>query len=209
MLRRPCILALVSSMFAVAPAVAVAMPVSNSTVPSCISLVGSDGTSASSIGTFTVIVRDLANNPMPGVHVRVDLANAPDLRLCAQQLASGVILDCPGNAASVITDGGGRAVFTLMGSAIAGSSGSGLGNGRIYADGTLLSSPTVSAYDLDGASGVGANDFSLWFQDFTIGATYARSDLDCNGYVGANDLSFWLTAFGGGAQSVSCSAKCP
>jgi hypothetical protein len=178
-------------------------------VPSCISLVGSNGGTASAKGTFVVVVRDLANNPVPGVLVTVDLGNAPDLHLCAQQLAPGVIMDCPADHASVVSDAAGRATFTLLGSGAALATGSGLNNGRVYADGILLASPTVSAYDLDGLSGVGANDFSLWLSDFLTGLPLGRSDYDCSGFVGANDLSVWLTEFGSGASSISCAATCP
>jgi hypothetical protein len=213
MLRRLRTLALLSLSLSVAPLAARAgFPPGypNSTVPPCIALVGSDGANASGIGTFTVVVRDLANNPVPGVMVRVDITSAPDLRFCAQQLAPGILMDCPTGAASAVTDLAGRAVFTLMGAGLATTvPGSSLNNGRIYADGFLIGSPTVSAYDLDGASGVGANDFSLWFTDFVTGAALGRSDYDCSGSIGANDLSFWLTAFGSGTQLLSCAATCP
>ena len=209
--RIPVAIAVAVTALALTPALAGAgLPPSwNSTVPPCISLVGSNGAAASSKGTFEVIVRDLANNPVPGVQVTVDLGNAPDLHLCAQQLAPGIIMDCPADHASVITDAAGRARFTLLGSGVAAPTGSGLNNGRIYADGTLIGSPTVSAFDLDGVSGVGANDFSLWLSDFFTGLPLGRSDYDCSGNVGANDLSVWLTEFGSAASSVSCAASCP
>lgn len=209
--RIPVALTIAATALALAPAVAGAgfPPFWNSTVPSCISLVGSNGSTASANGTFVVVVRDLANNPVPGVHVTVDLSNAPDLHLCAQQLAPGIIMDCPANTAGAITDAAGRATLTLLGGGVAAAAGSGLNNGRIYADGILLGSPTVSAFDLDGVSGVGANDFSLWFSDFLTGLPLGRSDYDCSGSLGANDLSVWLTEFGSGASSLSCAASCP
>lgn len=178
-------------------------------MPACIVLVGTNGANASADGTFAVIYRDLANNPIAGAHVDIDLSNAPDLHLCAQQIAPGVVVDCLYERASGITDANGRVTFTLLGGGTAGATGSGLHNGRIYANGVLIGSPTVSAYDLDGASGVGANDFSLWFGDFVAGANYGRTDYDCSGSIGANDLSLWLTEFGSGASSISCAASCP
>jgi hypothetical protein len=184
-------------------------PYYNTTVPACISLVGSDGTTAGSIGTFQVVVRDLANNPMPGREVRVDLTNAPDLRLCAQQLAPGVTVDCPMGTARGTTDENGRVQFTLLGGGLAMTTGTLTNGGRIYVDGTLVGSPTVSAYDLDGQGGVGANDISLWLSDFASGQPYGRSDYDCSGDVGANDFSFMLTAFGSSTQTISCAASCP
>lgn len=154
-------------------------PGGNSTVPSCITLVGSDGTNASALGTFTVIHRDLANNPIPGAQIVVDLSNANDMHLCAQQLAPGIVMDCPHNRAIGITDANGRATFTLLGGSNgAGNASSLLNGGRIYADGVLLGSPTVAAYDLDGGSGVGANDLSAWLADFGSGVPYGRCDHD-------------------------------
>ena len=181
----------------------------NSTAPACITLVGSDGANASALGTFTVIHRDLANNPIAGAQIVVDLSNAPDLRLCAQQVAPGVVMDCPNGRATAITDANGVATFTLLGGSIGGTGITFLNAGRIYADGLLIKSPTVAAYDLDGQSGVGANDLSTWLSDFGTGNPYGRSDYDCSGGLGANDFSFWLSAFGAGTQFVSCAASCP
>lgn len=192
-----------------APASATFPPIPNATVPACISLVGSDGNVASPRGAFSVVVRDLANNPMPGVTVRVDLSGATDLRLCAQQLASGLVIDCVGNAASAVTDANGVARFTLLGGSTAGPATTLQNNGRVYADGVHIGSPTVSVYDLDGISGVGANDLSLWLSDFVTGQPHGRSDFDCSGSIGANDLSFWFSEFGSSSSAVSCAASCP
>jgi hypothetical protein len=210
MRRRLVTLAIAVLACTLSPALANALPPFwNSTVPPCISLVGSNGAVASAKGTFDVVVRDLANNPMPGIHVTVNLSQAPDLHLCAQQLAPGVVMDCPNNSATVITDAAGRARFTLLGGGNPAVPFSGLNNGRVFADGVLIASPTVSAFDLDGVSGVGANDFSLWFGDFVAGGAPGRSDFDCSGSVGANDLSLWLNEFGSGASTASCAAACP
>ena len=182
---------------------------SNSTAPACITLVGSDGANASALGTFTVIHRDLANNPIAGAQIVVDLSSASDMRLCAQQVAPGITVDCPNGRASAITDANGVATFTLLGGSVGGSGVSLLNGGRIFADGILIRSTTVSAYDLDGHSGVGANDLATWLSDFGSGQPYGRSDYDCSGGLGANDFSLWLSAFGGGTQLVSCAATCP
>ena len=181
----------------------------NSTAPACITLVGSDGTDASALGTFTVIHRDLANNPIAGAQIVVDLSNAADVRLCAQQLAPGVVVDCPNGRATAVTDGNGVATFTLLGGSIGGAGITLLNGGRIYADGVLIKSPTVAAYDLDGHSGVGANDLATWLSDFGSGQPYGRGDYDCSGGLGANDFSLWLSAFGAGTQIASCAASCP
>lgn len=209
MSRKTCVFVLVLLALAPAPSRADTPSPPNSTVPACIKLVGGDGTNASALGTFTVIHRDLANNPIAGAQIVVDVSNAPDLRLCAQQVAPGVVMDCANGRATAITDANGVVTFTLLGGSVGGSGATLLNGGRIYADGMLIGTPTVSAYDLDGQSGVGANDLSAWLTDFGIGNPYGRSDYDCSGGLGANDLSFWLSAFGAGTQLVSCATSCP
>ena len=183
----------------------------NTSAPSCISLVAAHvGVPAQAAGQFTVIVRDLANNPVAGAVVVIDLSIAPDLKLCADQLDPAATVDCAHKTVSKLTAADGSVQFTILG----GSNGAGnavtlLNNGRIFANGTLIQQPTVSAYDLDGSSGVGANDLSAWLTDFGSGQNFGRSDYDCSGSIGANDLSFWLTAFGSGAMSESCASHCP
>jgi hypothetical protein len=183
----------------------------NSTLPGCITLVGSlAGTPDAAAGQFTVVVRDLANNPLNGASVVIDLSNANDLAICDDQLDANALVNCAAKTVRKFTDVTGSVTFTVLG----GSNGAGnastlLNGGRIYANGTLMNSPTVAAYDLDGSSGVGANDLSAWLTDFGTGNPYGRSDFDCSGGVGANDLSFWLTEFGAGTSAASCSVSCP
>jgi hypothetical protein len=185
----------------------------NSTTPPCISLVGTSGNvPALGAGQFHVLVRDLANNPIAGAHVVIDLSGCPDLQLCADQLDPAMDVDCANKRVGKFTSAAGAVTFTLLG----GSNGSGnavelLAGGKIYEDGILIGAPTVSAYDLDGAGGVGANDLSAWLIDFgTLGApAFGRSDFDCSGSIGINDFSLMLTALGSGAQTQSCGATCP
>lgn len=209
MSRKTCVFALLLLGLVPALAQATTPDPSHSTAPACITLVGTDGTNASALGTFTVIHRDLANNPIAGAQIVVDLSNAPDLRLCAQQVAPGITVDCPNGRASAITDGNGVATFTLLGGSIGGTGITLQNGGRIYADGMLINLPSVATHDLDGQGGVGANDLGLWLSDFGSGNPYGRSDYDCSGTLGANDISFWLSAFGAGTQIVSCAASCP
>jgi hypothetical protein len=196
---------------AVSPASASFPSPSNSTVPACFNLVGSSaGAPAQAAGSFDVVVRDLANNPVQGAHVVVDLSGCPDLHFCADQLDPSVDVDCALKMVGKFTDPNGRATFVLLG----GSNGAGnastlLNGGKIFRNGVLLGSPTVGAYDLDGSGGVGASDLSAWLSDFASGIPFGRSDYDCSFGVGASDLSLWLTAFGSGQQAESCTATCP
>jgi hypothetical protein len=144
--------------------------------------------------------------------VIVDFAGCPDLHLCADQRDPDVIVNCPTKTVRKRSAADGTASFTVLG----GSNGSGhavslLGAGRIYVNDGLIGTPTVSAFDLDGAFGVSINDLSVWLTDFgTPGnPAFGRSDFDCSGGVGINDLSVWLTAFGAGTQIESCGASCP
>jgi pimeloyl-ACP methyl ester carboxylesterase len=181
----------------------------NSSVPGCFSLVGSSvGVPDSLAGKFCVTVRDLANNPLNGSSVSVDISNASDLKYCDDQLNANYIQNCAAGTVRGFTDATGVACFTLLGSSQGAAATLG-GGGRIYADGVLIGSPGVSAYDLDGAGGVGANDLSIWLIDFGSATPYGRSDYDCSGDVGANDLSLWLITFGGAASSESCLGVCP
>jgi len=193
-----------------APSIAFAIPALHATVPSCISLVGSYGGQAAALGQFTVVVRDIAENPLVGCVVQIDISNCLDLAFCADQLDPAAIVDCGYKRVSKLTTADGSVQFNLLG----GSNGAGnavtlLNGGRVFAFGLLVGTPTISAYDLDGSVGVGAGDLSVWLSDFGTGQPYGRSDYDCNGTIGAGDLSFWLTAFGSGTMAQSCASQCP
>jgi len=188
-----------------------AMPGANSTVPWIISLVGSNGAApASDFGGFTVTVRDLANNPVVGATVTIDLSFATDLEICADQLDPSVTVNCASKTVSAITDAAGQVSLTLLGGSNGAGNATTLANGgRIYANGTLIGSPTVAAFDLDGENGMGANDLAAFLSDFASGQNFGRSDYDGSGILGANDLAVFLRAFASGAQVVSCAASCP
>ncbi len=183
----------------------------NSISPACISLVGHTGAvAARAIGEFTVIIRDLANNPQVGAEVSVDLSLCTDLMLASDQLDPDAIVDCAHHKVTKFTGVDGSVKFTVIG----GSNGAGnavglLGVGKIFWGQVLIGSPTVSAYDLDSSGGVGANDLSAWLSDFGSAVNYGRSDYDCSGGLGANDLSFWLAAFGSGTMTESGTLVCP
>lgn len=194
-----------------APSLALASPPSpaNDTAPACISLVGTLGSTPAAIGQFTVVCRDLANNPMPGARVVIDLSACPELFICADQLDPAATVDCAHKTVSKLTAADGSVQFTIVGGSTGGGGVTLLGGGRIFKNGGLIQTPTVSAYDLDGTNGLGANDLSLWLSDFGSGIPYGRSDYDCSGGVGANDFSLWLNAFGSGAMAQSCVSHCP
>jgi hypothetical protein len=211
--RPLCALAAILILSALAAStVSASLPGGNNDIaPQAISLVGSAaGVPGRDAGSFEVIARDLAGNPIAGSHVVIDLSGCPELRLCADQLDPAVDFDCVNKRVGKFTDSNGRATFVLLGSSTgAGTAVTRLAGGKIYENGMLIRTPTVSAFDLDGASGVGANDMSVFINDFMTGIEWGRSDYDGSGSLGANDLSLWITVFGSGAQAESCTAACP
>ena len=182
----------------------------NSTTPLCISLVGSLAGAPDAAGTFNIVVRDLANNPLNGASVVIDLSGCNDLSICDDQLDANALVNCGAKTTRKFTNALGQVTFIVLGGSNGGGNASSLlGAGRIYANGTQIQAPTVSAFDLDGAGGVGANDLSAWLTDFGSGQNFGRSDYDCSNTIGANDLSVWLTEFGNGTSAASCSVACP
>jgi hypothetical protein len=182
----------------------------NSTTPLCITLVGSLAGVPDAAGQFNIVVRDLANNPLNGASVVIDLSNCLDIAICDNQLDAAATVNCGAKTTRKFTNALGQVSFIVLGGSNGGGNASSLlGAGRIYANGTQIQAPTVSAFDLDGAGGVGANDLSAWLGDFGSGQPYGRSDYDCSGNIGANDLSLWLGQFGAGTSASSCAVACP
>ena len=184
----------------------------NCTVPPMIRLVGArGGVPASAFGKFTVVVRDLANNPMPGASVVIDLASCYDLAVCADQHDPNVVVNCVAKTVRAFTGADGSVQFTLLGQGYNGVSGPSppVHSGRVYGNGLLIGTPTIACYDLDGAGGVSINDLSVWLGDFGSSTNPGRSDFDGNSFVGVNDLSIWLEGFGSGTMIESCGASCP
>lgn len=209
-LVRKATLLTVAGLFAASASFAGVPSPANSTVPACVPLVGSSLGVVDAGGAISITVRDLANNPLNGASVVIDLSGCTDLAICADQLDAGALVNCAAKTTRKFTDAAGAVSFTVIG----GSNGSGnattlINGARIYANGVLIGSPTASAYDLDGANGVAINDLSAWLSDFGTGNAYGRSDYDCSGSVSINDLSLWLTLFGQGLSLESCAVACP
>lgn len=193
-----------------APALADIWNPATSTIPTHIVVVGWNGVGADDgTGRFEVVVRDLVSNPVPGSHVVVDFSNAPEMRLGSNPLDGAATLQCPQHMVSKFTDAAGRVQFTIVGAGSNVVAQAGPVTARIYADGVLLGSVPFAILDLDGMNGAGANDVSLWLEDYGTLENRGRGDYDGNGSTGANDLSLWLTAAGTGRSSVSAASFCP
>lgn len=185
----------------------------NSTLPSpaFFTMVGHASGVPDVAGTFTITVRDLANNPINGSAVVLDFASAADLVPASDQLDAGAsTVNCVGKTVRKFTDPTGAVVFTVVGATnnTGASAGAGLGGCKVYADGVLLGSMTVASLDQDGGGGTGANDLSLWLTDTGSLGYFGRSDYDYSGDLGANDLSVWLTA-AGNLGSTESGTLCP
>jgi hypothetical protein len=104
-------------------------------------LVGSNGgVPAQSFGQFQVNYRDLANRPVAGAAITIDLSGALDMVLCADQLDPNVVVDCVHKRVTGITDVNGRAVFTILGGSTGGGNASTHAAAR-SSNGTLIGSP--------------------------------------------------------------------
>jgi hypothetical protein len=182
------------------------------------------GFAGDAFSPFTVTVRDLANIPIQGSIVVIDVSLCNDIQFCSDQL-SAVIGDCATHTLRQTTDALGQATFYLIGGALidfnANPDGQACNCVKIYADGVNIVEPAdepvnAGVFDLDNDSGVGGGDLTLWIDDFgnpnfsTLGLL--RSDLDhsnadcvTGGAVDGADLTIWLDDFGlGTGQGGSC-----
>jgi hypothetical protein len=183
----------------------------NSIVPGFIDVVGTDGGVPDPAGTFTVTVRDFANNPCAGAVVTLRFGDCTDLRLANVQ-APGATLSCDGATLAVTADDSGAATFTVVG---AGTTdfctmpsppgippGPGLGCVRVCADGIELGTTTAVQVDFDGAAagdGVNVIDMEILKRAvaaISLGAAYkGRYDLSHDGTVNAMDLSHLVSRY--------------
>ncbi len=215
-LVRKATLLTVCGLFVAGAAMAGVPSPANSSKPACIAVVGTTTGVVDPAGQFTVTVKDLANNPIQNSQVVIDFSSeyaVPDVRIGSTQPFAGLTVDCTAKTVRALTNASGVVTFRIVGGAqnSGNSPGVGAGGAKVFADGVLLGSVTVEAFDQDGVSGVGANDLSAWLGDkFATGAPYyGRSDYDCNASVGANDLSVWLAVKFAAGSSASAAAYCP
>jgi len=193
-------------MLVAAAAMAGVPSASTSTAPSVVRLVVAKAGVADSLsGKFTVIVRDLASNFVIGSNVVVDFSGCTtvDIRLANNQLNPNYTLNCAGKTVAAFTNTSGEVAFTLVGHSLGDGTVPHLGNGcaRIYADGVLLSSPTAATYDMNGLSGVGGADNSLYLNDLGafVGPPFVlrgRSNFDGNLLISGGDTSIFLAGLG-------------
>jgi len=174
-----------------------------STVPSCITLVGQNGSITDPLGEFCVTVRD-CNTALEGVLVVVDFSNCPGIQLCSESTDPDVTVDCLFPQVRKLTDENGVACFRIVGGG-GGAAGVDCEDcATINAEGVLLGHAAVTAFDLDNAGGMGLSDLSLWLSGFLNEPGCRLFDLDCSGAAGPADLSLWLDAYFAGGSISSC-----
>jgi hypothetical protein len=180
-----------------------------STSPGFFRLVGSNAGIPDSVsGKLTITVRDLSSNPVIGSNVIVDFSGCTpvDIKIASNQLNLNYLVNCTNHTVGGFTNSAGQIAFTILGSSFSTGPHTGLGCARVYADGVLLSSPTPSTPDMDGAGGVSASDLSTWLADLGTGLYRGRADYDGNAAVSAGDLSVWLGVLGRGKSNTSSTA---
>lgn len=174
----------------------------NATIPSFVPLVGSDGTRAdSAIGHVRVVIRDIANNPIPDAIVIFDFKSSPEIRLAVDPLDPRLLVDCARRTVTTRTGPDGVASATIMGSWACCSGAGGPSQVDISGDWGLLGRRPVCVYDLNGYDGFNLADLSLWSRDYFSATNPARSDYDGDGRVGIADLARWGAAFFGFGSS--------
>jgi hypothetical protein len=177
------------------------------TIPSHVVLVGTDaGGVPDALGAFSVVVRRF-DVVVPGSQVWVDFSESPHLKLCSVQPSPGLYLVCGPVPQGVVgsADMTGTITLRLVGRADRSAPDPQAASLRIYADGVLLGTVRVSAFDQDGG-GVGATDIAAWIDDHFHLPNASRSDFDGDGTVGAEDLSLLLDAHFRSGSILECAA---
>lgn len=183
----------------------------NSTAPTNIRLVGYVGTAPdSAAGKFSVTVRDAGNNPINASNVVVDFSGCVDNKVSSNQLNANYTLNCPAKTVAAYTNTSGIVAFTLLGGSTGNTGPFSVAScSKLFADGVLLSSPTVAIFNLDNAGGVNAGDAAVLASDIGAHVYRARTDYDINLTVNAADLAVMATEIGTHKSDGAAFAACP
>jgi len=177
------LIALALSLAAVAASTAAVPSPANSTLPDCMVFCPLGDVS------FTVVVRDLANNPINGSNVVLDFSGCPNAYICAAIGGEPYTVNLVARTLSRPTDGSGTATFPghVGGTGPAGCA-------RVFADGVLLKSYALATPDQDSDGQVVLflwNDQPLFTSK--LGTADPTADFDCNGTVDGTDQLFMNT----------------
>jgi hypothetical protein len=158
-------------------AAAVPSPV-NSSVPACMALCP--------LGDmpFTVTVRDLANNPIAGSSVVIDLSGCPNgAFICPTRPGDPYSVNLVARTLSMVTPANGAVTFPARIGGVGPA-----GCAKVFADGVLLRSYALASPDQNGngvATGIVDVDPALFAAK--LGTVDPTADFDCSG--GAVDLA--------------------
>jgi len=164
-------------------------------------------------GQFTVVIKDVSGNAVPGCDVKLSTT-------CADVKYSQVTgVTCgPPEIITAVTDANGIATIKLPGASINTNGnpiGCGLDGGTIFACNVEICKVTLPVFDENGAAttpGVEITDLSAWMGDFgkfgTIGYK-GRSDFTHSATIDIADLSTWIKRFGSGNSATRCAIYCP
>jgi len=222
-LLRKAMLFACAGVLAASSAMAAVPSPADSDVPCGINLVGTHSGIADSHGTFSIVVRDLAHNPIAGSAVVIDFnsctasGGVQDIRICSTQAVTGVTANCAGVVGSInaVTDGSGTITIAVIGGAkntAPHTPGTGFKCATVYADGVNLGNVNVGAFDENGVGGVNPADVSVMINDsldFAGSAVYrGRSDFNCTNSVNPADISLELGVSLGFLSLTSCGTYC-
>ncbi len=155
-----------------APVAGVPSP-ANSTVPPCLVVCP--------LGDipYTIVVRDLASNPLNGSGVSIDFSSCPTASVCAIVKDPGYTYDPNTRRVRAFTDATGTVTFGLHSGGLCAT------DVRVYADGVLLATTRMASPDQNGDQVVVASDFTIF--EPKLGTNDRTADFDCNGLVDLED----------------------
>ncbi len=156
------------------PAIVRAVPSpANSTVPPCLV--------ACPLGdiSYTVVVRDLAVNPLNGSEVSIDFSSCPAASICAIVKDPGYTYDPNTRRVRAVTDATGRVTFGLRAGGLCAT------DVRVFADGVLLATTHLASPDQNGDQVVVESDFTIFAPK--LGTSDVTGDFDCSGNVDEED----------------------
>jgi len=147
----------------------------NSSLPACLTLCP--------LGDmhFSVVVRDLANNPIAGSNVVLDFSNCPGAFICPFRPSDPYTVNT--RRLSMFTNAAGSVTFPARIGGVGPA-----GSVAVFADGVLLKSYALASPDQNG-NGVAVTivdvDEALFLAK--LGTTDPTADFDCDGDVDVND----------------------
>jgi hypothetical protein len=172
---------------------------------------GDKADSVSTNAKITITVRDVSNNPIPGIPVVLDFSGCvSDVKVAssASQSYHAIATGCATATVQGYSTANGTVSFVVVGGRSAATSHA-VGCAKVYADSYLLGSISVGTYDQNNAGGVNGADLSLFGIDLFGGLNPDRSDYNGDLVVNGADLSLFGACLFGGRSGSSGATLCP